>query len=123
MSEVKNPENILEEIAVSDLLLRAMELKKKGYRFSQAHAAYVNGKYELSYSFSDYETYQLHNLRVVCDVEDKIPSITEIIPAAVFYENEMKELFGVKIELISTDLENKLYRINVEKPLGPKEEA
>ncbi|MCR4797433.1 MAG: NADH-quinone oxidoreductase subunit C [Lachnospiraceae bacterium] len=123
MSEVKNPENILEEIEVSDLLFRAMELKKKGYRFSQAHAAYIEGKYELSYSFSDYETYQLHNLRVVCDVDQKVPSITEIIPAAVFYENEMKELFGVKIELISTDLDNRLYRINVEKPLGPKEEA
>ena len=123
MSEVICPENILEEVAVSDLLLRAMELKKAGYRFSQAHAAYVEEKYELSYSFSDYETYQQHNLRVVVEPGTKVPSITEIIPAAVFYENEMKELFGVNIELISTDLKNKLYRIKETAPLGPKEEA
>ena len=123
MSEVICPENILEEVAVSDLLFRAMELKKAGYRFSQAHAAYVEGKYELSYSFSDYETYQLHNLRVVVEPGTKVPSITEIIPAAVFYENEMKELFGVNIELISTDLQNRLYRIKETAPLGPKEEA
>ncbi|MBQ1741573.1 MAG: NADH-quinone oxidoreductase subunit C, partial [Oscillospiraceae bacterium] len=37
----------------------------------------------------------LHTLRVVVDVEQEVPSITEIVPAAVFYENEMKEVFGV----------------------------
>ena len=95
MVEIKNPENILEEIELSDLLKRALELKKDGLRFSQACAAYVNDKFELSYSFSNYETYQLHTLRVVVDVEQEVPSITEIVPAAVFYENEMKEVFGV----------------------------
>ena len=111
MAEVICPENILEEIEVSDLLRRALELKKAGFRFSQAHAVYASkeNKYELSYSFSDYNTYQLHSLRLVIDLDTVVPSITEIIPAAVFYENEMKELFGVKIEMISTDLDNKLY--------------
>jgi ech hydrogenase subunit D len=122
MVEIKNPENILEEIELSDLLKRALELKKDGLRFSQACAAYVNDKYELSYSFSNYETYQLHNLRVVIDTDQEVPSITEIVPAAVFYENEMKEVFGVKIKMISLDYENKLYRIRQEAPLGPKKE-
>ena len=36
--------------------------------------------------------------------------------------DEMKELFGVKIEMISTDLDNKLYRIAVDTPFGPKKE-
>ena len=124
MAEVICPENILETIEVSDLLRRALELKKAGFRFSQAHAVFneKENKYELSYSFSDYNTYQLHSLRVVIDLDTVVPSITEIIPAAVFYENEMKELFGVKIEMISADLENKLYRIEVETPFGPKKE-
>lgn len=124
MAEVINPQNILEEISVSDLLRRALELKKAGFRFSQAHAVYNSkeNKYELSYSFSDYSTYQLHSLRVVIDLDTVVPSITEIIPAAVFYENEMKELFGVKIEMISADLKDKLYRIEVETPFGPKKE-
>ncbi|MCR5640736.1 MAG: NADH-quinone oxidoreductase subunit C [Lachnospiraceae bacterium] len=124
MAEVIHPEDVLEQIEVGDLLRRALELKKAGFRFSQAHAVYVakESKYELSYSFSDYSTYQLHSLRVVIDLDTVVPSITEIIPAAVFYENEMKELFGVKIEMISTDLDNKLYRIAVEAPFGPKKE-
>ena len=122
MSDVISTNDILEVIDKNILLDRAMELKKKGYRFSQAHAAYVEKKFELSYSFSDYDILQLHTLRVVIDPDETVMSITEIIPAAVFYENEMKELFGVKIQLISTDLQNKLYRINVETPLGPKKE-
>ena len=124
MAEVICPENILEEIEVSDLLRRALELKKAGFRFSQAHAVYASkeNKYEISYSFSDYNTYQLHSLRLVIDLDTVVPSITEIIPAAVFYENEMKELFGVKIEMITTDLDNKLYRIAVDTPFGPKKE-
>ena len=60
----------------------------------------------------------LISLRVVIDPEEEIHSITEFIPAAIFYENEMKEIFGVKIKLITNDLNNKLYRINVEAPLG-----
>ncbi|MCR5654296.1 MAG: NADH-quinone oxidoreductase subunit C [Lachnospiraceae bacterium] len=120
MVEHSVPENILEEIPVEDLLLRALELKKEGLRFSQANAAYVDEKFELSYSFSDYETLQLHTLRLVIETDVKVPSITEIVPAAVFYENEMKELFGVKIEMISMDYDNKLYRIRQEAPLGPQ---
>lgn len=122
MAIVKNPENIIDEIQVEDLLKKALELKKSGYRFSQACAAFVNEKFELSYSFSDYESYQLYNLRLVIDTDVVVPSITEIVPAAVFYENEMKELFGVKIEMINLDFEDKLYRIKEKQPLGPKDE-
>ena len=82
----------------------------------------MNGKYELSYSFADDVTYQLTTLRVVIDVDAKVPSITEIVPQAIFYENEMKELFGVNIEMIALDYKNKLYRIEEEAPFGPKKE-
>ena len=120
MAEVIHPEEIILEIPVTDLLTKAMELKRDGYRLSQACAAYVNEKYELSYSFADDRTYQFTTLRVVIDTDTEVPSITEIIPPAVFYENEMKELFGVKIKMISTDLQNKLYRIEEETPMVTK---
>lgn len=126
MAEVIHPDEIIEEITVGELLTKAMGLKKAGYRLSQACAAYVNEKYELSYSFAEDSTYQYHTLRVVVDTDTEVPSITDIVPPAVFYENEMKELFGVKINMISLDYENRFYRIEKEAPLGPnknKEEA
>ena len=120
MEKIDIPENITEEIEVKDLLKRALEMKKSGFRLSQACAAYINEKYELSYSFSDYDNFGLHTLRIVIDTDIEVPSITEFIPAAVFYENEMKELYGVKIRMISQDLDNRLYRIKQESPLGPE---
>ncbi len=123
MAEIKHPKEVIETIGVGDLLPKVMELKKKGFRISQACAAYVDEKYELSYSFSEDETNAFHTLRLVIDTDTPVPSVTGIVPAAVFYENEMKEIFGVKIEMISVDYENRLYRINVEAPLGPQPKA
>ncbi len=123
MSEVIHPDEILEQIEVGDLLPKVMRVKKDGMRLSQACAAYINEKFELSYSFADDTTYQYTTLRLVIDPDVEVPSITEVIPPAVFYENEMKELFGVKIKMISLDYNNKLYRIKVQNPLGPNGEG
>ena len=92
-------------------------------RLSQACAAYIDDKFELSYSFADDVTYQYTTLRLVIETDTEVPSITEIVPPAVFYENEMKELFGVKIQMISVDYHNKLYRIKEKQPLGPDAEG
>ena len=116
MAQVICPDNIVEEIEADKLLNRVMEMKNQGLRLSQACAAYVNKKYELSYSFAEEETYQYITLRIVIDPEVEIPSITQFYPFAFLYENEMKELFGVKIQMINLDYDNKLYRIQAETP-------
>ncbi len=121
MSKVICPDNVLEEIEVGQLLTKVMELKKAGLRLSQACAAVSKGNLELSYSFVNDETYEFITLRLVTDDKTEVPSITEVVPAAVFYENEMKELFGANIKMIETDYQNKLYRIEQETPLGLKD--
>ena len=123
MAEVIHPEEKLIPIEVGELLPKVMRLKRDGMRLSQACAAYIDQKFELSYSFADDVTYQYTTLRLVVDTDTDVPSITEVVPAAVFYENEMKELFGVKIRMISVDYKNKLYRIKEEQPLGPDKNA
>ena len=120
MAEVICPENIQIDIHVDRLLDESLKMKKKGLRLSQACAAYIDGKYELSYSFADDSgNYELTTFRIVIDPETEVSSITELYPYAFLYENEMKELFGVKIEMISVDYRNKLYRIEKEAPFGP----
>ena len=122
MDEVIHPAEIIETIEVGELLPRVMRMKKDGYRLSQACAAYIDEKFELSYSFADDTTYQFTTLRLVVDTDTEIPSITEVVPPAVFYENEMKEIFGVKIKMISVDYDDRLYRMKVKTPLGPNTE-
>ena len=123
MAEVVNAANTIREIDVNTLLEQVMRQKNDGRRLSQACAVYSNDKFELSYSFANDDTYDYETLRVVVDTDTIVPSITDIMPHALFYENEMKELFGVKIEMITLDYDNKLYRIEQEAPLGPKKEA
>ena len=114
--EVKNPANTMEVVEPVSLLEHVMVQKNMGRRLSQICAAYVNEKLELSYSFADDETNLYHNLRLVIDKETEVHSITELYPYAFLYENEMKELFGVNVQMINLDYKNKLYRINEETP-------
>ena len=122
MAEVICPENILRVVDVDRILDESMIMKNKGLRLSQACAAYVNGRYELSYSFAEESTYQLTTLRTVIDPETEVSSITEFFPYAFLYENEMRELFGVKIQMTKPDYQNKLYRIRQETPFFKKAE-
>lgn len=119
MIKVMNPEQIHETIPVDKLLFEVMKKKEAGLRLSQICVAYVNEKYELSYTFADDDTYQYSLLRVVIEVFEQVPSICKIYPYAVFYENEMAELFDVNIEMIDFDFHGKFYRIDKEAPMLP----
>jgi ech hydrogenase subunit D len=72
--------------------------------------------YELTYSFGG--GYALHNLRLTIGLKDPVPSITPFYEAAYLYENEIRDLFGVRIERISPDWEGKVYDVATEKPFA-----
>ena len=112
-------------IAAAELPIRAMEMKEKGMRLSQACAAWVKkeSKLELLYSFVDDTTYDAFTYRVSLEEAERdseVASISSIFPYAAFYENEMRELFGANIKVIDPDFHNKLYRIKEETPFVPK---
>ena len=123
----KEGKNEIIAIEPGELSVKAMEMKSKGLRLSQACAAWLRKeeKLELSYSFVDDETYDMFNIRISLDNDKRdteIASISDIFPYAAFYENEMRELFGANIKYIGMDLQNKLYRIQEETPFVPKKE-
>ena len=114
--EIKNPAHVFVEITPDELLGEVMKFKKQDLRLSQICCAYSNGKIELSYSFANDDTNEYTNLRLVIDKETEVCSITEFYPYAFLYENEMKELFGVNIQMINVDYNQKLYRLKDETP-------
>ena len=118
--EIKNPENVLKAILPDQLLGEVMALKNAGNRLSQICCAYSEEKLHVSYSFANDDTNEYINLRLVIDKETEVCSITEFYPYAFLYENEMKELFGVNVQMINLDYQNKLYRINEETPFIKK---
>ena len=99
------PESILDEV---------QKLKFAGYHLMQQCATRVPDAYELIYTFG--KDLEVKQLKITLHEENEISSITSIFPCAFIYENEMHDLFGVKIKMINIDYEGKLYRTAIETP-------
>jgi ech hydrogenase subunit D len=127
----------IKQILSKELLSETLHLKNDGYRLvaisctslksteggtSGEDAISTQGSasgedivsMELSYSFD--KDYDLLTLRVITDTKEEISSISIIYPFAFLYENEIKELFGVKIKDITVDFNHSLYKIPVKTP-------
>ena len=108
----------IKTISVHDLLAETLRIKNDSYRLVAITCTNKDGM-ELSYSFD--KEYELLTLRIITDTEEEVESISIVYPYSFLYENEIKELFGVKIKDISFDFNNSLYKIPVKTPFGKKE--
>lgn len=113
-------EQMIINVEPSQLLDKVVYLKEGGYRMVQICATVVEDAFELSYSFD--KDCNLVNLRVVLPQDEEILSITGVYWPAFIYENEMKDLFGVKIKHMSagTDYDGKFFRVAQKTPWNPK---
>lgn len=102
------------EIQASELSLTTLSHKRNGFRLAQICATRIENGYELFYSFA--KDYRFVNYKLTIDEDTEIVSLCDLYPTATLYENEMKELFGVKIKFIGLDYNNKFYRIEQETP-------
>lgn len=101
-------------IEPGDLALKTLEHKRSGDRLGQICAVRTENGFDLLYSFI--KDYHMTNYKVAIDEDTEVVSISDVYPTAMLYENEMTELFGVKIKYINLDYHNKLYRLNEETP-------
>lgn len=110
-------QQIIKMISANDLLMEALKIKNEGYRLVAITCTNKDGM-ELSYSFD--KNYELMTLRFVTDTDTEVSSISIIYPYSFLYENEIKELFGVKIKGIKPDFNDTLYKIPVKTPYNQK---
>ena len=103
-----------------DLLPIIMEKKNNLWRLCQICCAFVDGEYEVTYSFAS--GYEIDNYRLVVGKDEQVPSISRVYNSAIYYENEMHELFGLNVEQIKVDFHDKLYRIEATAPFMKKQE-
>lgn len=108
---------IYEPIQVGPGVLRRylQQAKEEGWRLVQAHACSLPEGYQLVYSVArEYEIvhYEMHVLS-----GSSVESVSDIFPSAALYEQEMDELFGVKIVNQSNDPPIKLYHLQSEAPM------
>lgn len=98
---------------ITDIMLNRRE---EGCRLVQMHAVALDDGASLVYYSVSTPNNDFINYRMTVSEDTVLPSICDIFPSSVLYENEMKELFGVNIDCISLDYENRLYRIDVKTP-------
>lgn len=107
------------QIEMVELLPVIMEKKNDMWRLVQICCTFVDGNYEVTYSFAT--GYEISNYRLVVAKDEPVPSISRVYKSAILYENEMRELFGLDVEYIKVDYHDKLYRINEETPFLKKD--
>lgn len=106
-----------DELANGDFLIaRVDKLRKSGFRLAQACVVTKTEKFDVVYSFV--KGNDLVNLRLLVADGEEIESITSIYPYAFLYENEMRDLFGLRIRNIAVDFKGELYQTAIAVPFA-----
>lgn len=87
-----------------------------GFRLITATCIDEGEEFRVIYSFD--KELAISNLEVVTPREKAIPSISGIYACAFLIENEMKELFSLKIDNLGLDLGGKMYLVD-DAPTAP----
>jgi len=107
----------IEAITVDQLRDKVRVLREQGMRLVQISATRLPDEVELTYSFDLNDC--LSNLRLVLPGEDTVlPSISEIFGCAILYENEIHDLFNVRVDGLTVDFKGNLYSTSVKYPFG-----
>ena len=107
----------LKKIALKELCASVDGLRRRGCRIVQICCTKIAGnRFELTYSFD--KDYRFTSLRVTIPAEAEVPSITGIYGGAFLYENEIKELFGVKFKGMNVDYNGHLYKKKTKAPFS-----
>ncbi|MDD6603237.1 MAG: NADH-quinone oxidoreductase subunit C [Eubacteriales bacterium] len=102
-------------LVTKDRLYEIMQEKyENGYRMTQICATAFEGYNEVIYSVN--KEYDMENYKIELPIDEEIKSFSDIFPAATLYENEIKELWGVKVVGMAIDYNNKFYRIQKDTP-------
>ena len=104
---------------LNNLLDKVNEFYNSGYRLVQIGCLRKEALV-MTYSFD--KDYHFISLRLTLSLDQlDIPSISKIYWCAFLYENEIKDLFGLKIKDIAVDYKGNFYRTAVKWPFNPKE--
>lgn len=101
-------------IEYGEITIKALHEKRSGSRLMQIHANRIPDGYEIFYNYAN--GYDMRVYKVVIQERTEIPSISDIFPTASFLENEMAELFGIRIHNIALNYHHSLYSVSEKTP-------
>jgi ech hydrogenase subunit D len=103
-------------VEVGKLIGKIEEFRDGGYRLVQINCSKIGDVYEINYSFD--KDYVFRNLRITVTADTEIPSISGMYWGAFIYENEMHDLFGIKVRGMNIDFKGHLFTTAVKFPFS-----
>ncbi|HJX56796.1 MAG TPA: NADH-quinone oxidoreductase subunit C [Methanoregula sp.] len=103
-------------VEVGKLIGKVEEFRDGGYRLVQINCSKVGDVYEINYSFD--KDYEFRNLRITVTADTEIPSISGMYWGAFIYENEMHDLFGIRVRGMNIDFKGHLFTTAVKFPFS-----
>ena len=103
-------------VEVGNLIGKVEEFRDGGYRLVQINCSKVGDVYEINYSFD--KDYGFRNLRITVTADTEIPSISGMYEGAFIYENEMHDLFGIRVKGMNIDFKGHLFTTAVKFPFS-----
>ena len=93
----------LKAITKDELLNEGKKLMAEGAKFVTAVCSDLGEQLEVTYFFSLRGGTELHPLRYTVNKEENVPSFSQVTLATALIENEMKEMFGLKVKDLALD--------------------
>ncbi len=104
------------EVTMENLLDEVKKYHDGGYRLVTESCVDLGDKFDILYHFD--KDYKLENLRLTIDKGVRVKSISSVYFSAIFSENEMQDMFGVKFDGLAVDYGGKLL-LGEDSPLSP----
>lgn len=105
------------DITIEELIKTVSAMKSEGRRLVQICCSKLPDKLEVCYSFDLNFTFVTYRLTLI-DTSTPVPSISQVYGNSFHYENEIHDLYGVKIEGISIDFKGSFYRTAIKAPFN-----
>jgi len=93
--------NNIVEVKKEYILAEVQKLKDNGYRFITSSCIDMGSEFMIYYHFD--KNTEMKHLKIISSKEQEIVSISGIYLAGALAENEMKDLFGIKIKGLVLD--------------------
>ena len=106
----------LRDITADKLVSTVKNLSNQGYRLVQISCTKLSENMQLNYSFD--KDYEFLNLKFNVQMDAELPSVSDIYWSAMLYENEIHDLFGLKINGMAIDFKGNLYKTTIKAPFG-----
>lgn len=113
--ELPDIENV-QVVEKEHLLPRVEELAAQGMRFITATCIDNGERFDVYYHFD--HNLELTHLLVTIDRDEALPSITPVYFCAFVAENEMKDLFGLRVDGLNVDYQGRML-VSEEVPAPP----